>query len=127
MDELAAIRKDVLAHTTMQLTLMDEDSEANLYLNKDDHGRTILDLPIAGDGVELIDLMLEACERYGDFEQLSALRTDFLPIVLMACRHWRRPVPPQVYIKALKPPQPAIQEPQGDGPEHEPLAAAADD
>lgn len=104
MDELAAMRKDELSHTTMQLCLMDEDSETNLYLDKADHGRTILDLTIQGDGAELIDLMQEACDRYPDVGELSAMKTGFSPVVLLACRHWRRPAPPQFYIQSLKPP-----------------------
>ncbi len=107
VEALSAMRRDALAHTTMQMSLIDEDSEANLYLNKQDHGRTVLDLPITDDGSELIELMGEACDRYADFGGLSAMRTRFWPVVLMACRHWRRPVPPHFYIQALTPPKDA--------------------
>lgn len=104
VEALAKLRAEILAHTTMQLVLMDQDSEANLYLNKEDHGRSILDLPIKGDGLVLIEIMREACERYPDLDKLSAMSTGFWPIVLMACRHWRRPVPPNFYIQSLTPP-----------------------
>lgn len=110
VEALSAMRRDALAHTTMQMNLVDEDGEANLYLNTQDHGRTILDLPITTDGPELIELIREACERYADLEKLTAMRTGFWPIVLMACRHWRRPVPPQFYIQALSPPKDKAQD-----------------
>lgn len=104
---LADLRTEHLSDTTMQLWLIGPDSECSLYLNGSDHGRTILDLPIKNDPRLLLETVAEAAERYPDMLKLSAIRTEFWPIMLLACRHWRLPIPPTVYIDNLMPPTPS--------------------
>lgn len=100
LSKLAASHFD---HCTMQLWSPDEASEEHLYVNSDAHGRAICDLPVHNDASELVQTILTACEAKSDFESLSAIRTGFWPIALLACLHWRLPIPPDFWIRSLVP------------------------
>jgi hypothetical protein len=99
--QLARLTADKLKHSTMQLWTPGIDSEAHLYVDSDAHGAAICDLPVRDNGIDLLERIAEACRSVGGFEGLSAMRTGFWPIVLMACRHWRLPVPPEFYVSGL--------------------------
>lgn len=102
---LAKLVEEVLPHTTMQMHIADESSEAHLYLNTDEHGWCLTALPIAAEGAALVETIREACESNDSFRGLSAWKTGFWPIILLACRHWRRPIPPDFYADNLAPPR----------------------
>ncbi|MBL8558800.1 MAG: hypothetical protein JNM47_08785 [Hyphomonadaceae bacterium] len=53
-------------------------------------------------GQELLDVLAEASQNKSEFGNLSAIATDNWPIFLLACRHWRLPVPPNLWIGALQ-------------------------
>ena len=97
----ARLTRDKLKHCTMQVWTPGSNSELHLYVNSDVHGRAICDLPIRDNGAGLLETIAEACKGAGGFAELSAMRTGFWPIVLMACRHWRLPVPPEFYVPGL--------------------------
>ena len=99
---LAELSRDKLGHCTMQLWGPDNTSEAAFYLHTAEHGRALCDLPITETGDALVELVAEDCETDASWEGLSAVRTGFEPIILLACRHWRRPVPPEIYIASVK-------------------------
>lgn len=99
---LATLRSDKLQHCTMQLWTPGEDSEEHLYINSDIHGRAICDLPILDEGKDLLETIADACTDERGFQALSAARTSMWPIILLACRHWRLPVPPNFYIESLR-------------------------
>lgn len=101
VSKLSKFSKEKLAHCTMQLWTPAEDSEAHVYMNTDMHGSAITDLPIEQDGSGLLETIAEACNGEHGTKALSAMCTDVWPVVLMACRHWRLPVPPEFYIDAL--------------------------
>lgn len=103
---LATLRKDVLMDTTMQMWLPDQDSETHHYLDTREHGHALLGLPIEPEGSALVDTVFEACASHPAFEDMSATKTGFWPIMLLASRHWRRPMPPQFYIGAMVDPLP---------------------
>lgn len=101
VSRLSKFSSEKLAHCTMQLWVPAEDSETHIYMNTDIHGMAITDLPINADGSGLLEAIVDACKGEHGTDALSAMRTDAWPIVLMACRHWRLPVPPDFYIHAL--------------------------
>lgn len=98
---LATLRKDVLPDTTMQMWLPDKDSETCHYLNTREHGHALMDLPIDPAGRALIETVFEACASHPELDAMSAMKTGFWPIVLVASRHWRRPMPPHFYIGSM--------------------------
>lgn len=97
---LARLKRDKLNHCTMQLWTPGSDSEVHLYVNSDAHGSALTDLPIEDAAAGLLEVIAEACKA-GGLQTLSAARAGAWPIVLMACRHWRLPVPPDFYVEAL--------------------------
>lgn len=100
---LVNLQKSKLQHCTLQLWLPDAASEDQLYIGERDHGLALCDIPLSETGEELFDTITEACLRERGFENLSSNRTGYWPIILLACRHYRYPVPPQFWINLLHP------------------------
>jgi hypothetical protein len=92
-----------LAHCTLQLWLPDEHSEKHIYLNDAVHGAALADLPVSGSGQDLLKILTIACKSPGGFNNLSAIRLGYFPLILTACRHYRLPVPPPFWIPLLVP------------------------
>ncbi|HEY4940031.1 MAG TPA: hypothetical protein VII56_01280 [Rhizomicrobium sp.] len=107
LDRLIALKAGDLKDCTLQLWLPDKDSEPHLYLNDETHGAALTDLPLGGDGSELLQTIIEACDANDGFMKLSANLSGYWPVVLAACRHYRLPIPPQFWIATLSPPTPA--------------------
>ncbi|MEI9996395.1 MAG: hypothetical protein WDM91_17490 [Rhizomicrobium sp.] len=106
LEKLVALKSDALKDCTLQLWLPGKESEDHLYLNDDSHGDALADLPLGGDGSELLQTIVDACAANDGFTALSANSCGFWPVILAACRHYRLPVPPQFWIAALSPPAP---------------------
>jgi hypothetical protein len=96
-----------LAHCTLQFWLPDEESEKHLYLNDALHGAAVSDVPVSAGGRDLLKILMAACKNADAFNNLSAIRVGCFPLVLIACRHYRLPVPPQYWISNLSSPQTA--------------------
>jgi hypothetical protein len=107
LDKLTALKAGDLQDCTLQLWLPEKESEDHLYLNDEMHGAALTDLPLEGDGSELLQTIVEACDANDGFTALSANLSGYWPVILTACRHYRLPVPPQFWIAALVPPTPA--------------------
>lgn len=98
-----ALKAGALEHCTLQLWVPEAASEDHLYLNDDLHGAALCDLPLTCDGTELLQTIADACDESDGFIALSANSSNYWPVVLTACRHYRLPVPPQYWIGALVP------------------------
>lgn len=107
VDKLVALKVGALQHCTLQLWLPEKASEDHIYLNDDMHGAALADLPLSGDGTDLLKTIAEACESSEGLTSLSAYSSNYWPVILTACRHYRLPIPPQFWIGALVPPGPA--------------------
>jgi hypothetical protein len=109
VDMLQALAREKLAHCTFQLWMPDAQSEQHLYLGDDTHGRALTDIPIVAGLAPVLETITEACAADTGFVDLSANRADVWPLMLLACRHHRLPIPPHVWIGsltgALPPPQ----------------------
>ena len=85
------------AHSTLQLWYPGSDTETHLYRGSDAHG-------LAASGIEihrsceamLAPIKLE-CDASGAFTSLSAVSFGLWPLVILASRHHRVPVPPQFW------------------------------
>jgi hypothetical protein len=97
---LSELSQGELAHCTMQLWSPGADSEAHLYINDDSHGRALSGLRIDADGSGVIGAVERMLGSPRSLDNLSANTTGYYPIILVACRHWRLPVPPEFYIGA---------------------------
>jgi hypothetical protein len=93
---------DKLKHCTIQLWTPDTSSEEHMYVNSENHGRAITDIPIDKSGTELLRTISDACGGDAGFNSLTAAKYGFWPLVMVACRHWRFPIPPDFWIGALQ-------------------------
>jgi hypothetical protein len=91
-----------LAHCTLQLWLADSASEDQMYRGGHNHGVALTDLRLSATGEELLDTVWEACRKEKGFEALSAIQCGFWPIITLACRHFRHPLPPQFWINLVR-------------------------
>ncbi|PNQ76338.1 chemotaxis protein [Erythrobacter sp. SAORIC-644] len=99
--DLADFTEKYLAHCNCQLWLPDEDSEEHVYLRADEHGAMLNGVPITPDGDAAMEMIQEECSVSPHFPALSAIEMGHWPILLLACRHHRLPVPPQLWIGLL--------------------------
>lgn len=96
-DEIAKFSAEALGHCTFQTWLPDEDSENNLYLNRDRHGAALAGIPVTEGTSDTLDFILAEARTNKHYDHLSATKLGHWPIVLTACRAHRLPVPPQVW------------------------------
>ena len=99
---LVTLKAGPLAHCTFQLWLPDEETERHLYLNDAIHGTSLAELPITNGGQDLLKVLAEAGSA-DSFQNLSAVKSGYFPIVLTACRHYRLPIPHPFWISLLVP------------------------
>ena len=89
--ELSNFVDENLSHCTLQYVSPNAFSEDNLYLNEDIHGTAIANFPL-----NLPEALTHATQEIlltKDYEFLSAVKAGYIPIVLLACRYHRFPVP----------------------------------
>lgn len=85
-----------LAHCNFQLWYPDEISEEHFYLNNELHGVVLSSVCIDQTGKEFLAQICEECEKSNCFENLSAIQQNIWPLILVACRHYRIPIPLQM-------------------------------
>ena len=93
----SCIEKD-LQHTTQQVWVPDYDTDEKLWSGSTDHGVAIPGLPLCGDPLQYTTLLNKIIVDHAAFNDLSTTRTGLWPILLMACRHFRLPVPPHLWF-----------------------------
>lgn len=99
---LARLKEEILGHCAVQLWLPDETSEAGLWRGQDGHGGAFFNIPLVGDGQAILDYVLRECGPATPFAELSAVKQGFWPLVLVACRHHRLPVPPHFFDRLIQ-------------------------
>ena len=90
---VADFKDKCLSHCNFQLWYPDETTEDNLYTNKDLHGAAFSTVPIDLLPDEFLSALWDECEQSQYFEKLSAVENGVWPLMLLACRHYRIPVP----------------------------------
>lgn len=97
LSRLTKFTADSFSHSTLQLWFPGADTEAKLYAGELQHGIAVTDLKIRKSPAEILQIPRDECEANDHFDNLSAVKYGFWPIVLIACRHYRIPVPPQLW------------------------------
>lgn len=113
--QVAMFKKEHLEHCNFQFWYPDEESEKHLYLDTDGHGAVLSHIPVDRPQSEFIVQVLAECESSASFNTLSAVEAGLWPLVVVACRHYRLPLPIHL-VKRLCLPQ---------GKESDPAGAAA--
>lgn len=93
---ISGIQAEFLAHSNFQLWFPDDASEDNLYTDQDLHGIACTDIKLQDGSAVFLQRIAEECSQYPQFGTLSCVKNSWWPLVLIACRHFRLPVPPQL-------------------------------
>lgn len=101
--EFAAFAKESLKHCTMQAWLPGGNSEEMLYRGISGHGLALTDIPVTADGAAAIKMLNSEVSSDGYLMTLSAVKHGHWPILVMACRHYRLPLPPHLWLPLLTP------------------------
>lgn len=105
VEALSRLVQEELKHCTLQLWSPDANSEENIYLDVNSHGRALCGLPLSKGGHQLITTIADACRIDASLESLSAIKSSFWPVIMVACHHYQLPVPPGFWINALTAPE----------------------
>lgn len=101
--DLARFCTEHLTHCNCQLWFPDEDSESRLYTGDDRHGAMLNGVAVGEDLSASWEAVLGEADNNPHFGSLSAIDMQHWPIILMACRHYRFPVPPNLWINLIRP------------------------
>ena len=88
-----AFKQQHLAHCNFQYWYPDGNSEALIYTDSAPHGAVLSNLDVSKPMSDFLTQLMAECDACRDFESLSAIKSGLWPIVLIACRHHRLPVP----------------------------------
>lgn len=95
-DSIQLLKREYLEHCNFQFWFPDSDSEENMYKNSQMHGAGLSDVRVEGTIQELLDQISSECKQSDDFFNLSATKY-FFPLVLIACKHYRLPLPLHIW------------------------------
>ena len=85
------------SHSTLQLWFPGTDSEAHLYRGDASHGLAYHDIRITPSCKQVLSPIKSECDAADAFLQLSAVARGLWPLVILASRHHRIPVPPHFW------------------------------
>lgn len=92
------LKENHLKHCNFQLCFPEETSEKHFYLNDDIHGTALCEVWIERSMDEFFKQIQEECQ-HSHFDKLSAIESKFPLLIIMACRHYRLPLPANFFIK----------------------------
>ncbi|TES63395.1 chemotaxis protein [Pseudomonas syringae pv. tomato] len=99
---LAEFVNSRMSHCNFQFWFFGADTEHQLYTEGSSHGLALTNVPITSDGATAVELLGAECERSTAYQSLSAVSLGHWPIVVVACRHHRLPLPPDLWLPILK-------------------------
>ena len=92
-EQVKAIKSDHLQHCNFQLWFPDDTSEQNLYTNTENHGAVLSDINVDQPLEAFANQVFGECDHSPQFKELSAVNYGFWPLILVACRRYRLPIP----------------------------------
>ena len=90
------LKKTVLPHCDFQMWYLDDESEANFYLNKGRHGLELASLDV-GDKQSFLEAIFRECRENSAFRNMSIMKPGLFYLTFVGCRHHRLPVPPDFF------------------------------
>ncbi len=91
--KVQAAKDKHLSHCNFQFWCPGETTEKHLYRNDEIHGVTFSHVPVDQDAEAFLETVWAECEQIGSFNKLSCIKEGMWPLLLVACRHYRLPVP----------------------------------
>ena len=91
---VASMKQQQLQHCNFQYWYPDESSEKHLYINDDHgHGAVLSDIAVDRSKQELLAQVFGECDQSPYYKELSAVKLGWWPLIMVACRHYRFPLP----------------------------------
>ncbi len=111
---IGSFQQEKMAHTNFQTWVPNARTEDRLWRGDRYHGSSLGSLTVGEDGGPLIKALRAEASANPDYPALSAIRLEHWPVLLLACRHHRLPVPPQLWIRILDELRSEEENPQGN-------------
>lgn len=108
--EIGEFQQADASNCSFQAWVPNSRTEDKIWQGDPWQGSSITGLKVGTDGSELIAAQRAEAQANPDYPALSAIRLEHWPVLLLACRRLRLPVPPQLWIKLMdemRPPEPA--------------------
>lgn len=87
------LKRKHLDHCNFQFWYPDDSSEEHFYTNSDIHGAALSHVCIEHSMDRFLEQVFAECEESSQFHSLSATQYNQWPLILVACRHYRLPIP----------------------------------
>ncbi len=94
---LAEFTSGPFRHSTLQLLYPGSDTEQHLYEGTSGHGLNANGFTIPESPNEMLSLIRSECNASPAFNSLSVLEFGLWPLIVLACRHHRQPLPPHFW------------------------------
>ena len=91
--EIQDFKNTSLTHCNFQFWYPDETTEDKFYTNHDSHGATLSHLKVEKTKEEFLAQIFKECHATDYFKEMSAVKFNFWPLILIGCRHYRLPIP----------------------------------
>jgi len=92
-NKVSAIKRESLQHCTFQFWYPDDTSEVSFYTDSSPHGAALVNLSIDRPKEEFLAQAFSECELSPHCKELSAVKYGWWPLIVIACRHYRLPLP----------------------------------
>lgn len=90
---LSEIKSTFLPKTNFQIWFPNKKSELDFYKNDSPHGLVFPSLDICKDDCVFFKIILDEANKKDSFHDLSAIEQNIYPLIFLACRHYRIPLP----------------------------------
>ena len=97
LSRLAEFASGRYRHSTLQLLYPGSDTEAHLYEGGTLHGLGVPGIDIPDNCEQMISSIREECQALPSYWSLSAVTHGLWPLVVLASRHHRMPLPPHLW------------------------------
>ena len=101
-DQVKNLKEEHLSHCNFQLWYPDETSESFFYNNQNLHGAVLPDICVTCDMEECFNQISNECKESSHFKELSAVKSGLEPLIIVACRHYRLPLPLHLWEGFIK-------------------------
>ncbi|MCP4335812.1 MAG: hypothetical protein GY785_24455 [Gammaproteobacteria bacterium] len=91
--QIQEIQNIHLEHCNFQLWFPSAESEEHFYMNSEGHGAVLSEINVNQPLQQFANQVFGECEYSKAFYELSAQQFGFWPLILVACRLYRLPVP----------------------------------
>jgi len=91
--KVAALKSDHLGHCNFQFWYPDDSSEQHFYTNSGSHGAVLSHACVDRSKQDLLAQVFGECDQTTHFGELSAVKFGWWPLIVVACRHYRLPLP----------------------------------